>query len=210
MQEDEAELGRTVIKAAKNAGVSFVTYVSCFHSQISALAHHHHKLLVEEALIESGLAYTILQPSMFMQNLFFVLQDVKTNGVVRWPWDPNVDFRLVDVDDLAAVIVRALVQRDLVGGTFEICGPQLLSVADTAAILGELLGKPVVATRHDRAVWSQGMRAMGMSDWGVGNMLAMSDHGLTGGNSLVLDTLLGRAATDYRTFAARVLSEHGG
>lgn len=210
MQGDEAEIGKAVVAAAVDAKVDHVAYVSCYHSPVSALAHHHHKLLVEEALMESGLEYTILQPSMFMQNLGFIWRDVAATGIMRWPWLPSRRFNLVDVEDLADVLTRALLTPDLRGGSFEICGPETISVEECAAKLSAAWGRAVRAEQFDPDQWAAGMRAAGMSEWGIGNFRNMSrhydQHGLTGGNPLVLEAILGRKATRYEEFLARFLA----
>lgn len=210
MQSDEAEVGKVVVAAAVAAKVDHFVYVSCYHSPVSALAHHHHKLLVEEALIESGLDYTILQPSMFMQNLGFIWADINATGTMRWPWLPSKRFNLVDVEDLADVLARALLTPDLRGGSFEICGPETISVEECAAKLSALWGRAVRAEQFDAEQWAAGMRAAGMSEWSISNFRNMSrhydQHGLTGGNPLVLEAILGHKATRYEEFLTRFLA----
>tara|TARA_R110000772_G_scaffold73034_11_gene159045 strand:+ start:2591 stop:3466 length:876 start_codon:yes stop_codon:yes gene_type:complete len=210
MQQDEAEIGKRVVAAASAAGVDHFVFISCFHSPVTALAHHHHKLLVEEAILEAGLTYTILQPSMFMQNLAFIWRDICENGVMRWPWIPSRCFNLVDVEDLAAVIVKVLLDPGLRGATFEICGPETISVSETAARLSRLSGKQVHAEQYDPQIWAKNMEAVGMSAWGINNMLNMArhydEHGLTGGNPLVMEAILGRSAASYDDYVSRFLS----
>lgn len=210
MRADEAEIGKRVVGAAKAANISHIVYISCFHSQISALAHHRHKLMVEEAIVESDLTYTILQPSMFMQNLAFIWGDIQENGVMRWPWDPASYFNLVDTGDLADVIAKVLLDPGYQGASFEVCGPETISVHDAAAQLSEVWGRPVRAERYDPQTWAGGMLAMGMSEWGVNNMLNMAlhydEHGYTGGNPLVLETITGRPATRYKDFLRSFLA----
>ncbi len=65
--EDEAGIGIRVVEAAKSEGVGHLVYSSAFHPQLSKMDHHAAKLRIEEAVVESGLAFTIVQPSMFMQ-----------------------------------------------------------------------------------------------------------------------------------------------
>ena len=67
-REDEAEIGKMAIKAAKKAGVKRLIYQSVLHSIEPELPHHRQKLEVERALVDSGLVYTIVQPAPFMQN----------------------------------------------------------------------------------------------------------------------------------------------
>lgn len=212
MQSDEAEFGKSVVAAAREAGVRRIIYVSCFHSVISAMAHHHHKLLVEEAVVESGLQYVILQPSMLMQNMLLGLKSILEEGVVAWPWDPDAMLNFVDAEDLADAIVKAVGGKRLDGGTYEISGPENLSVADTAKILSSVLGREIVARKADPDLWAQHIRSLGMKDWGVSNLLAMSAYydskGFSGGNPLVAEMVLGRPATSYRAFVERVLPMH--
>jgi uncharacterized protein YbjT (DUF2867 family) len=67
-REDEAEIGQRVLKAAVEAKVGHFVFSSVFHPQMRDMDHHFNKLVVEEALIDSGLSFTIMQPAMFMQS----------------------------------------------------------------------------------------------------------------------------------------------
>src|ERR1700750_153311 len=68
-REDEAKIGMRVLNAAVEAKVGHFVFSSVFHPQMRDMDHHFSKLVVEEALIDSGLSFTILQPAMFMQNI---------------------------------------------------------------------------------------------------------------------------------------------
>ena len=68
-REDEAEIGLRVLKAAVEAEVGHFVFSSVFHPQMRDMDHHFNKLIIEEALIDSGLPFTIIQPASFMQNL---------------------------------------------------------------------------------------------------------------------------------------------
>ena len=57
------------LRAAVEAEVDHFVFSSVFHPQMRDMDHHFNKLVVEEALIDSGLPFTILQPAMFMQNI---------------------------------------------------------------------------------------------------------------------------------------------
>ncbi len=66
---DEAELGVAMVEAAISANVRKFVFSSVIHPSISKLSNHAAKRPVEEALYESGMEFTVLQPTMFMQNL---------------------------------------------------------------------------------------------------------------------------------------------
>src|SRR5579862_4055421 len=91
--EDEAAIGLNVVAAAKEAGVAHYVFVSAFHPQMRQMDHHWAKLLVEEAVIESGLAYTILQPAMFMQNIRIEWPAIRAHGIYARPYSPERRWR---------------------------------------------------------------------------------------------------------------------
>ncbi|MBI3362221.1 MAG: NmrA family NAD(P)-binding protein, partial [Chloroflexi bacterium] len=64
---EEVVIGNCVIGAARAAGVERFVYHSVLHPQTEAMPHHWNKLRVEEALFESGLPFTALQPAPYMQ-----------------------------------------------------------------------------------------------------------------------------------------------
>ena len=58
-----------MVKAAVSAKVRKFVFSSVIHPSISKLSNHAAKRPVEEALYESGMEFTVLQPTMFMSNL---------------------------------------------------------------------------------------------------------------------------------------------
>ena len=58
-----------MVKAAQETGVPRVVFSGAIHPSISRMVNHARKRPVEEALYESGMAFTVLQPTMFMQTL---------------------------------------------------------------------------------------------------------------------------------------------
>lgn len=66
---DEVSIGKTIIAAAQSADVERFVFHSVLHPQIEAMPHHWLKARVEELLFASGLPFTILQPTAYMQNV---------------------------------------------------------------------------------------------------------------------------------------------
>ena len=81
MSPDEFIIGRTVVGAARSAGLSHIVYHSVLHPQTEAMPHHWAKLRVEEHLFECGLPYTILQPAAYMQNILAGWRSILEDGV---------------------------------------------------------------------------------------------------------------------------------
>lgn len=65
---DEAEVGKRVVDAAKQAGVRRFVFSSVIDPVLSALVNHAAKAPVEEAILVSGMEYTLLHPTLFFQN----------------------------------------------------------------------------------------------------------------------------------------------
>ena len=207
--EDEAEIGLRVVAAAKTAGVGHLVFSSAFHPQMRKMNHHWSKLLIEEAVIESGLRFTILQPSMFMQNVRVELASVTGDGVYPRPYSPDRAMSLVDTEDLGEAAAIVLCEDGYAGATFELCGPDSLSHADMAAIFADVLGREVRAEQRSLDEWQVWARQRGWTEWSILTYVAMCGHydahGYPGGNTLVLRAILAasRSATAPSPSASR-------
>jgi uncharacterized protein YbjT (DUF2867 family) len=209
--EDEAEIGIRVVTQARAAKVGRFVYSSAFHPQMRKMDHHWSKLLVEEAVIESGLPFTILQPAMFMQNVRIEWPEIKETGVYRRPYSPERKMALVDTEDLGEAAAIVLTEARFQGATFELAGPDSLSHAEMARVIGEEWGRSLRAEKRDPAEWEAWAKARGWKPWSIAAYLKMcahyDAHGYPGGNPLVLGAILGRAPGTYRAFARRLVAE---
>jgi len=211
--EDEAAIGLSAVAAAKEAGIGHYVFVSAFHPQMRQMDHHWSKLVVEEAVIESGLPYTILQPAMFMQNIRVEWPAIRERGIYPRPYSPERKMALVDAEDLGEAAAIVLTEPRYRGATFELAAGESLTHAEMAAILAEEWGHPVRATKRDPAEWAAWARQHGWSSWSIEAYLKMcrhyDTHGYPGGNGLVLRAILGRAPGGFRSFLRRFLAEEG-
>ncbi|HEX4224687.1 MAG TPA: NAD(P)H-binding protein [Pseudonocardiaceae bacterium] len=88
--------------------------------------------------------WTVLRPSWFMNNFTGdhpVADGVRTGEIVTATGSGRVGF--VDAEDIAAVAVRALTDRQPHNTDHLITGPDALSYDDAAAIITEVTGRPV-------------------------------------------------------------------
>lgn len=209
---DEDAIGLSMVAAAERAGVEHFAFMSCFHALIPELRHHMNKLVVEQALTRTSLRYTVLQPAMFMQNLGFIWPKVQGTGEFAWPWDPDQRYTMVDVADIAEASAAILADPKFIGGTYELCAGDELTVTEMAAMLGAAMGRTIRAGRQEADTWSDGMRAAGAPSWSIETVAGMCDyhdrHGYAGGSSFVLEAILGRKPTGYAEFARRWVQEH--
>ena len=104
----------------------------------NAVARYH--ILSERAVLESGLAWTFLQPNSFMTNALRWLGQLREGDVIRVPF-ADVAIATVDPADIGAVAVKALAGDGLAGRSLRLSGPRALLPAEQAEILGEALGR---------------------------------------------------------------------
>ena len=92
------------------------------------LPHHLGKAVSEDLVRRSGLAWTILQPGVYLQNL-------DLSGPVRVPYDVDAPFGFLDLADLGAAAARVLLDDGHAGATYELASRQA-TVAELAAEAG--------------------------------------------------------------------------
>ena len=188
----EADVGKTVVKAAINAGVRRFVFSAVIHPVLSDLINHVAKAPVEEAVLNSGLEYTFLHPARYFQNYAAFWPKVVKEGVLAEPWSSETRFSLVDYRDVAEVAAIALTEDRLLFGTFELCAPGQLDRHEVVALMSDVLGRKI-GERRDPGVLgdvSQGLRAM---------FDHYDHHGLLG-NPLTLRAILGREPRLLRAY----------
>ncbi len=185
-----------LLDAARSAGVGRVVYHSVLRPQARSMPHHAAKDRVEEHLDASGLAWRVLQPCAYADNLDAGLPRVAQTGRFPSVWGLEHGQSLVDVRDVAEAAAVLLTEDGLDGGTFEAAGPESLTAGRLAELLSEHLGRPVttVDVVPDGPVPP-------IEDYAAHCRRRMFDHyrahGFTG-SPRVLTALLGRSP---RTFA---------
>jgi NAD(P)H dehydrogenase (quinone) len=208
----EVAYARAVIAAAKAAGVARFVYHSVLHPQIEAMPHHWAKLRVEEMLLASGLAVTILQPTAYMQNILAGWRSIVDDGVYRVPYPVSTRISLVDLRDVAEAAARVLAEDGHDGATYELAGTPALTQSEVAETLSLAIRRPVRAVAETVEAWETRARAAGMGDHRRETLAAMfrsyAAQGLVG-NTNVLALLLRRSPTTLAGFAAEALRAGG-
>jgi uncharacterized protein YbjT (DUF2867 family) len=209
VSRDEVRYARNVIGAAKAQGVTRFVFHSVLHPQIEAMPHHWEKMWVEEMLFASGLAFTILQPTAYMQNILGAWRAITEQGMYRVPYPVDTRLSLVDLDDVAAAAAIVLTDESHAGATYELVGTPPLSQLEVAAAISKALGRDVHAEAETIDAWEARARASGMADYERTTLAAMfryyADYGLVG-NPNALRWLTGRAPNGLAQFLGRVAS----
>lgn len=210
MSPHERAMGTLALAAAATSGIERFVYHSVLHPQAEAMPHHWQKMRVEEAIFESKLYYTILQPAAYMQNVAAYRQQIARDGVYAVPYAVQSRLSLVDLEDVAEVARTVLTEAGHVGAIYELSGPDALSSEDIAAEIESAVGRPVRAEAVSRESWRQLARADGVGEDTAEMLLSMFEyydrHGLCG-NPRVLGWLLGRLPTTFAGYLEREKSD---
>ncbi|WP_126425369.1 complex I NDUFA9 subunit family protein [Brevibacillus marinus] len=138
---------RHVVEAAKKAGVSRFIQMSALGARANAASPYHQSKYAAELIVkESGIPYTIFQPSVI-----FGPGDEFVNmlaELVRLPLTPVIgsgQYRLQPVarETVAEVFTQALTCEAAVNQTFEVGGPEQLTYLQILDSIGEALGRRV-------------------------------------------------------------------
>lgn len=154
-----------VIAAAKDAGVSKIVRVSAIKAAPDGPTENTRlHAASDEELQASGLAYVILRPNYFMQNLFMSLQTINDDSAFHaGAGDGRV--AMVDVRDVVDCAARAVVSDDFDNDVLELSGPASVTFHDVAAAIGKVAGRPVNYVPISPEDVRQSMLGLGMDDW---------------------------------------------
>jgi uncharacterized protein YbjT (DUF2867 family) len=207
---DEVVIGKNMIDAAQSAGIEHFVFHSVLQPQIEAMPHHWKKLRVEEVLLQSGLPFTILQPTAYMQNILAQWDSIIQRGSYSIPYPGETRLSMVDLEDVAQVAATVLTKPGHAGATYELVGEHAISQNGVAAILSQKLKRSIQVTVIPLKDWEERARASGLGDYQVETLVRMlryyADYGFEG-NPHVLNWLLGRPPRSFEDFVTRMVRE---
>jgi uncharacterized protein YbjT (DUF2867 family) len=207
MHPQEVRIGQLMIAAARSSGNCRVVYHSVLHPQIREMPHHWSKMKVENILFDSGLTYTIVQPTAYMQNLLAYLPAIRDEGVLPVPYPAETALSLVDLQDVAAVAAKLLVEPGHSYATYELAGTEPLSQTAVADGFSHVLQRPVEVRPMPLKTWKAQARTNGMAEETLkmaASMFAYYAQSGLAGNPQVLRFLLGHEPTNLTTFLERI------
>ena len=138
---DLGQKDRDVSTAAFHAGVPHIVKLSTLDS-ITGIGTGPWHALGENAIRESGVAFTFIQAAGFMSNMLGWSGSIIHDGVVRSSTgDGKIAF--IHSDDIADVATVALTTRKYDDQSLVITGPEALSYGEMAAILSNAIGQPI-------------------------------------------------------------------
>ena len=145
---------RAFLLAAKKADVKHVVLLSGRGEEEAEIA--------EKVLQDSGLDWTVLRASWFMQNFSEnYMRDELLSGSLTLPVGPTKE-PFIDVDDIADVAVAALTETGHRNKLYELTGPELFSFSDAVSEIARATDKdlsfnPVSYADYEAALREQAL-----------------------------------------------------
>jgi uncharacterized protein YbjT (DUF2867 family) len=134
-----------VVNVVRAAGVARVVLLSS-----QGVGTQRHPSVLEDAVKQSGLEWTMLRPGNFDSNTLQWADTVRTQRVVVAPFG-DIALPAIDPVDIAAVADLALRESGHGGNIYTLTGPEPISPRQQAAAIGAALGEPVRFVEQSRA-----------------------------------------------------------
>ena len=175
LSKTESEQGVAAVEAAKSGGIGRIVHMSVPIPEDSKhIPHFKSKIPVEEAVRNSGIAYTILKPNNFFQNDYWFKEAIMSYGVYPQPIGSRGQSR-VDVRDIADAAVNAFTKSGHEGEEYGLHGPDSLTGENVAAVFSRHFGREIKYGGDDLDAWSQQAKAM-LPEWMVEDFRIMYQY----------------------------------
>jgi uncharacterized protein YbjT (DUF2867 family) len=118
------EQGRNIIEAIIKSGKNpYIVKHSAFGTKTSRIIQQINE--VDNILKKSGLSWTIIKPTFFMQNLMMAASSIKNGGQIYWDWDDG-QVGMLDIRDVAGSAFGALTGKAETGKEYNLysCTPR--------------------------------------------------------------------------------------
>jgi len=202
--EDMVTLQVNSIRAAQATGIAQIVKGSALgasdHSR-SPIGKAHYE--VETALQESGVAWTILRPHVFMQNFLDMAPTIAREGVIRSAsGEGKIPF--IDARDIAAVAAVTLTLPGHEGKKYVLTGPEALGYREVAKIIEDAIGRSVNYVAESPEEARERLLRAEAPAWSIDSMLALAAYQRVGGATAMVSeavaSLLGRPPGSFSQF----------
>ena len=164
----------------------------------------HFASLGEDVVRNSGIPFTIVRAAWFAQNFSEgYLRDPILGSVLPMPGG-DIQEPIIDIDDIADVVVAALTEEGHLGERYEVTGPRLMTFAEMAEVLSTTLDRHIQHVPISFEDFHANVAASG-DDFVADVFTQIARETLDGRNAHVADGVeraIGRKPRDFVDFAA--------
>lgn len=188
------------IEAARQAGIQQIVLLSLLGAEKNPIVPHRK---IEKSILHSGIPYTFLRPSFFMQNLSTThCADIQKHKEIFVPAG-NGKTSFIDVRDIAAVAAKTLIEPGHTNNAYPLTGNEALDYGEVAQILGASLERSI---RYTNSSIPQFIKRFQLRGYPLSFILVMisiyttARLGLAGTITPDTERLLGRPPITMRQF----------
>ena len=206
--EEQERLELSFIETAKQAGIAWLLKVSspeAVRGTTSPIPLAH--IAAEDAIMESGMNWTFVRPTFFMQNLINSVAAAKATGKLSMPMGQG-DVGITDCADAGEFIAHILTDQNSgqhYSQCYDISGPDDVMTFDAIAkVMSEVLGCEVEYVDCDPEAFKEVLRPFQRNDWhteAVAFLFAEIANGSTPGvKTSTFQDMMGRPGTSFAEF----------
>jgi uncharacterized protein YbjT (DUF2867 family) len=196
----QAQQVENVLKAATKAGNPHIVRHSMWGSEKSRIIKQGDQ--AEKAVMSSGLPWTLLKPTFFMQNTMMAAQTIMSDGVIYWDVGDG-KISMIDVRDIVDAAAAVLTGSGHEGKSYILTGPEAISFHDVAATFSQVLGKDVQYVSVPGEASLKSMVSMGFPEWiarGYGELMQGFSEGFASTTTDNVATLSRHPARSFEQF----------
>jgi len=170
--ETQLQQAKNVINAAKDARNPHIIRHSMWGPENSRIIKQGYE--IDEIIKSSGLPWTILKPTFYMQNTMMAAQTISSNGVIYWDMKDG-KLGMIDVRDIAESAFAAITGDGHESKSYILTGPEAISFNDVAKTFSNVLDKEVKYVNVPGEASLQAMVGLGVPEWIAKGYLELSE-----------------------------------
>ena len=199
--ETQLQQAENVIKFAKEAGKPHIVRHSMWGPENSRIIKQGYK--IEEMIKSSGLPWSILKPTFYMQNTMMATQTISSDGVIYWDMKDG-KLGMIDVRDIADAAFAVITGEGYEGKEYILTGPEAISFNDVAKIFSKVLDKEIKYVNVPGEASFQSMVGMGLPEWIAKGYVELSEgfsENFADSTTKNVEILTGHPARSFEQFA---------
>jgi uncharacterized protein YbjT (DUF2867 family) len=199
--ETQLEQAKNVIDAAKKSGNPHIIRHSMWGPENSRIIKQGYK--IEEMLKASGLPWTILKPTFYMQNTMMAAQTISSDGVIYWDMKDG-KLGMIDVRDIADTAFEVITGEGHENKSYILTGPEAISFNDVAKTFSGVLDNDIKYINVPGEAALQAMVGMGVPEWIAKGYVELSEgfsENFANSTTKNVEILTGHPARSFEQFA---------
>ncbi|MFZ9651748.1 MAG: NmrA family NAD(P)-binding protein [Steroidobacteraceae bacterium] len=196
------------VRSAKEIGLPWIIKLSspeAVRGTTSPIPLAH--IAAEDAIMASGMHWTFVRPSFYMQNFRSSLKSARATGKLSMPMGKGT-VALTDNNDAGEFIAYILTDADSARHDrqcYDITGPDpVMNFHDIAEVIGQVIGQKVAYDDCDPAAFQEAIRPFHRNQWhsdAVARLFAEIANGKTPGHKTdTFEKIMGRPGRSLRKY----------